>query len=181
MLKSFYFLTILLFNLSSSAQDTIKKVVPAKKVMSGKHELKVGIIKPLAYQAIETTYEYIASNKFGFGTAVLFNTDKSNTYQEDFSVTPFARFYFQDPKMQYGNGLFLEGFGKYISGRYKGLNDIDIAYDVTAVGLGGGYKYLFKSGLLIEPVIGFSQAIARKDIASPGGGLRADLSVGYRF
>ncbi len=174
-------LIISFFSLFAFSQEQNNDTTGSDNKVIGKHEIKFGIIKPLLYSAFEVSYEFVATHKFGFGTTFLFNTDKTNSYQEDFSVTPFARFYFQDPKLQKGDGLFLEGFGTYVSGRYKGLNDVDLAYNTTAVGLGAGHKWLFASGLIIEPVAGFSQALARADSASPIGGLRADVFVGYRF
>lgn len=160
-------------NDSIIAKNTSKKV--------GRHELKFDIIKPIAYQAIEITYEFIKLNKLGFGASILFNADKTNRFNEDFSIAPFARFYFQNPNKQSGNGLFLEGFGKYIIGRYRVLDDKDVDYNSTAVGLGVGYKWLFKSGLIVEPILGFSQSISRSNIEAPTGNLRSDISVGYRF
>jgi len=185
-----YFLMIICLHFSAFAQISKKNVVKkpkdsitteSKRIKVDKHELKIGVLKPIIYQTIEVTYEYIPFSKLGFGTSVLFNTDKTNRFTEDFSITPFARFYFQDPNLQNGNGLFLEGFGKYISGRNRELNDIDVEYNSTAVGLSVGYKWLFKSGLIIEPVLGFSQSITRSNTAAAVGNLRSDISIGYRF
>lgn len=147
----------------------------------GKHELKIDILKPIVFQTIEITYEFIKTNKLGFGTSILINTDQTNRFTEDFSVSPFARFYFQDPSKQNGNGIFIEGFGKYITGRYRVLDDNDMNYTSTSVGLGVGYKWLFKTGLIIEPIVGFSQSINRSNNDAPTGNLRSDISVGYRF
>ena len=176
-----YILIALIISAPAFAQDASMGTTYSKNSKLNKHEIKLGVIKPIAYKAIEFTYEFVASNKFGFGLAILNNTDKTNDFKEDFTITPFARFYFQDPSKQLGNGLFLEGFGKYVSGRYKGLNESEIAYKTTAIGLGGGYKWLLKSGFIIEPVVGFSTALAPKDVAAPSGGLRADIALGYRL
>lgn len=189
MKKIVYLLSFACLPFSVFAQTTKKNIVKSrdssavesKRIKVDKHELKIGVIKPLFYQTIELTYEYIPFSKLGFGTSILFNTDKTNRFSEDFSLTPFARFYFQNPNLQNGNGLFLEGFGKYISGRYRELNDVDVKYNSTALGLSIGYKWLFKSGFLIEPVLGFSQSISRTNDAAAGGNLRSDISVGYRF
>lgn len=159
--------------------DSITTKSTSKKV--GKHELKFDIIKPFSYQAFEVTYEFIKLNKLGFGISVLSNQDKTNRFNEDFSISPFARFYFQNPNKQSGNGLFLEGFGKYIEGRYRVLDDKDLNYTSTAVGLGLGYKWLFNIGIILEPIVGFSQSVNRSNIDAPTGNLRSDFSVGYRF
>ncbi len=181
MTKSLFILVLFVLNLTVFAQERKKNDVEIKSLKLAKHELKFGILKPVLNEAVEVTYEYVATHKLGFGLAILFNTDKTNSFQEDFAVTPFARFYFQDPTKQSGNGLFLEGFGKYIEGRYTGLNESSIPYTSTSLGLGAGYKWLFKTGLIIEPVVGFSKTLAPKDSAAPGGGLRGDVALGYRF
>lgn len=164
-------------NIDSINSISVKR--NSKKV--DKHELKIDIIKPIVYQTIGITYEFIKINKLGFGTSILFNTNQTNRFTEDFSISPFARFYFQNPSKQNGNGLFIEGFGKYIEGRYRVLDDKDMDYTSTTVGLGLGHKWLFKSGLIIEPILGFSKSINRSNIDAPIGNLRSDISVGYRF
>ena len=88
-------------------------------VFKRKHELKVGAIHLLGGPILEGTYEYIYSKDFTYGTSVLVSLDSKNYYDEEFSVTPFARFYFQET-IEYGaQGFFVEGFAKYLSGKYS--------------------------------------------------------------
>ena len=99
-------------------------------VFSRKHELKVGAIHLLGGPILEGTYEYIYSKDFTYGTSVLISMDSKNYYDEEFSVTPFARFYFQETKEYGAQGFFVEGFAKYLSGKYASVKSKGLMCDV---------------------------------------------------
>ena len=101
---------ILLFFLLTAVSYSQTKDVT---IFERKHELKVGAIKLLAGPILEGTYEYISSKDFSYGASLLVNLNNSNDFGEDFSITPFARFYFQETKEYGAYGFFVEGFAKY--------------------------------------------------------------------
>lgn len=100
---------------SFSQENTSESTKP---LTERKHEIKVGAIKLLAGPIFEGTYEYIRSKDFTFGSSILVNLQKDNSWNEDFSITPFARFYFQESKEYGAKGFFVEGFTKYSAGRH---------------------------------------------------------------
>ena len=178
-------ITLLLFVLSATillAQET------DKSVFNKKHEIKVGGIKLLSGPILEGTYEYIHSKDFTYGSSVLLNLDKSNDYAEDFSITPFARFYFQETKEYGAQGFFVEGFAKYINGKTtKGHYDALYNYyetketfDASALGLSVGKKWINRSGFVFEILVGAGRSLGNQDNV-PDAFFRGDLFVGYRF
>ncbi len=151
-------------------------------VFSRKHELKVGAIHLLGGPILEGTYEYIYSKDFTYGTSVLISMDSKNDYDEEFSVTPFARFYFQETKEYGAQGFFVEGFAKYLSGKYSPAifsNNIPKSYSTTALGLGLGKKWFNSSGFVFEVLVGVGRTIGGGD--QPDAIFRGDIGLGYRF
>jgi len=177
-------LLILLFanGFSSFSQENTSE--SAKPLTERKHEIKVGAIKLLAGPIFESTYEYIHSKDFTFGSSILVNLQKDNSWNEDFSITPFARFYFQESKEYGAKGFFVEGFTKYSAGRH---DEIEInghfnkkKYTAFTIGLSLGKKWVNNTGFVFEPIIGIGRTLGNSDFA-PDVLLRADLNIGYRF
>lgn len=174
MKKTFLFLSIFSFCISL-AQD--KK---HNDLESRKHEVKFGAIKMLAGTIFEGTYEYIYSKDFTFGSSILVNFDTRTDFNEDFSLTPFARFYFQETQEYGAKGFFVEGFGKYATGRdYSTFSEAE-KYNAAALGLSLGKKWVNNSGFVLETLIGGGRTLGGSD-KTPDGFFRADLFIGYRF
>ncbi|WP_298155163.1 hypothetical protein [Flavobacterium sp.] len=152
-------------------------------IFSRKHEVKVGAIKLLAGPIFEGTYEYIQSKDFTYGVSLLGNLDSGNDYYEDFSVTPFARFYFQETKEFGAKGFFVEGFAKYSSGRNTTDDYYDsnsVKYNAAALGLSLGKKWINRTGFVFEVLVGVGRTLGNSD-AMPDAIFRGDLNLGYRF
>lgn len=167
--------------------------------LSKKHELKLGSLKLLGGAIVEVTYEYIYSNDFTFGASALANLDRNNDYNEDFSFTPFARVYFQDPKRYKARGFFLEGSLKYINGhqshyyytdRYDPVLDYyeriseyrdRESFNAAAVGLAAGMKWINRSGFVFEILLGIGRNISGNTDVAPEAFFRGDFNLGYRF
>ncbi len=152
-------------------------------VFKRKHELKVGAIHLLGGPILEGTYEYIYSKDFTYGTSVLVSLDSKNYYEEEFSITPFARFYFQETKEYGAQGFFVEGFAKYLSGKYSPdlffITNIPKSYTAGALGLGLGKKWFNSSGFVFEVLVGVGRTIGGGD--QPDAIFRGDIGLGYRF
>lgn len=150
-------------------------------IFDRKHEIKVGAVKLLAGPIFEGTYEYIQSKDFTFGSSLLVNFNTENRYFEDFSVTPFARFYFQESKEFGARGFFVEGFAKYSTGHDITYDDIEgPKYSAASIGLSVGKKWINNSGFVFEPLIGVGRVLGNSDFA-PDVSIRWDLFIGYRF
>ncbi|AWA29308.1 DUF3575 domain-containing protein [Flavobacterium magnum] len=152
-------------------------------IFDRKHEVKLGAIKLLAGPILEGTYEYIQNRDFTFGVSVLGNLDSKNDYYEDFSVTPFARFYFQETKEFGAKGFFVEGFAKYSSGRNTTddwLDEESEKYSAAALGISLGKKWINRTGFVFEILGGIGRTLGNSD-AAPDVIFRGDLNLGYRF
>jgi hypothetical protein len=175
-MKNFLLVAVLIVSAFGFGQEKEKA-----SVFSRKHELKLGALHLLGASTFEGTYEYIYSKDFTYGTSLLVSFDNKNYYDEEFSITPFARFYFQETKEYGAQGFFVEGFGKYVSGRYIPTfsSNTPKSYSTAALGICLGKKWTNSSGFVFEVLAGGGRTI--------GGGyqpdviFRGDLLIGYRF
>lgn len=168
---------------------TTTKIDTSPSVMDKKHEVKLGAIKLLAGGITEGTYEYIFSKDFTFGASVLYNFDhKSNDYPEKFSITPFARFYFNESKEYGAKGFFVEGFAKYVKGQdvlqfydmYTPEEEIREDFSCGAAGISLGWKWINHSGFVFELLVGAGRTLGGND-HTPDAVFRGDFNLGYRF
>jgi hypothetical protein len=151
-------------------------------VFGRKHEIKIGAIRLLAGPILEGTYEHIYSKDLTYGASLLINLNNKDYYDEEFSVTPFVRFYFQETKEYGAQGFFVEGFAKYLSGKYSPsiFNNTQIKpYSAGALGLGLGKKWFNSSGFVFETLVGIGRTIGGGD--RPDVIFRGDIGLGYRF
>lgn len=189
-MKKVALLIIILFSIVGISQETEKK-----SIFDRKHEVKLGAIKMLAGPIFEGTYEYIQSKDFTFGGSLLVNLNTHTEYPEDFSLTPFVRFYFQESKEYGAKGFFVEGFGKYTSGKDYYNNSYDysidsygnyiyqekvIKYNVASIGLALGKKWVNSSGFVFEILGGVSRTLGNSNNI-PNALFRGDFNIGYRF
>jgi hypothetical protein len=167
--------------------------IDSTAIFRNKHEVKFGAVKLLAGGIFEGTYEYIHSPYFTYGASILANFDKGNSYEEDFSFTPFVRFYFTEPKVYGAKGFFVEGFAKYLTGKeydYVSYNDNGDyvgdwvknpdSYSTGAVGLSLGWKWINHTGFVFEILAGIGNNFGNAGNI-PGASFRGDLNLGYRF
>lgn len=173
---------------AQNLEDPKMTIKEKKNIFSRKHELKLGAIKMLSGTILEVTYEYINSSDFTYGSSVLFNLDSENDYPEDISITPFVRFYFTESKEYGAKGFFVEGFAKFLSGKYYmykydvsgNYYEKSINYTAASIGLSLGKKWINKSGFVFETLLGVGRNIGAKGNA-PDASFRGDLFLGYRF
>lgn len=177
--------TVVLGFSQEAEQETVSAI-------SKKHEVKFGAIKMLAGTIFEGTYEYVHSKDFSYGSSILVNLDKDSNYGENFSVTPFGRFYFQESKEYGANGFFVEGFGKYVAGKtYQNVNsydqygnysytEVNKKFSAGSLGIALGKKWINNTGFVLEILGGVGRTIGGNDI-TPDFVFRGDLNIGYRF
>ncbi len=176
-MKKLLIIILLIFSAFGFGQEKNKV-----SVFSRKHEIKIGAIHLLAGPILEGTYEHIYTKDLTFGASLLFKLNNNDYYYEEFSVTPFVRFYFQETKEYGAQGFFVEGFAKYLSGKYYPsiFNNNQITpYSAGALGLGLGKKWFNSSGFVFETLVGVGRTIGGGD--RPDVIFRGDLIIGYRF
>jgi hypothetical protein len=169
---------------TTTVQTTISTETTKPSIFIKKHEIRVGGIKILAGPIFEASYEYIHSKDFTYGSSILVSA-YDGALPEEFSITPFARFYFTETKEYGAYGFFVEGFAKYFTGNYQpisfwGTPQQPVSISGTAIGLSLGRKWVNNSGFVLELAAGFGRTIGASENTIPGV-FRGDLSVGYRF
>ena len=180
-MKNSLLILCLVTSLASFCQETTVEKPKDTSIFERKYELKVGGIKLLAGPIFEATYEYIHSKNFTYGSSILVNLDTKNDYPEDFSITPFARFYFQETKEYGAYGFFVEGFGKFVTGKYNpDFFDPSEKFTAGALGLSLGKKWVNSSGFVFELLVGAGRTIGGGTNV-PDAVFRGDLNIGYRF
>jgi hypothetical protein len=113
------------------------------------------------------------------------NLQSDNSYTEDFSITPFARFYFQETQEYGAKGFFVEGFAKYVSGKndiyYSGFYGYKPEkFTAGALGISLGKKWVNGSGFVLELLAGAGRTLGNSKVA-PDAFFRGDINIGYRF
>jgi hypothetical protein len=190
-MKKIILLITLALGYSSYAQETAKppEESSSSSIIDEKHEVKLGAIKLIAGGIVEGTYEYIYNEDFTFGASVLGNLDSGgNDYPENFSITPFARFYFNESREYGAKGFFVEGFAKYMTGKqttyyYDGNGteyDVKQNFSGGAAGISLGWKWINHSGFVFELLVGGGRVFSSDDNA-PDAVFRGDFNLGYRF
>ena len=184
MKKIILILSLCVSGILFSQEKPTEEIKIKKSLNERKHEVKIGAIKLLSGPIFEGTYENIHSKDFTYGGSILVNLSNSeNDYPEDFSITPFVRFYFQESKEYGAYGFFVEGFGKFISGQYEPLlfdSEDKEKYTAASIGISLGKKWVNNSGFVFELLVGAGRNIGNADNA-PDASFRGDLNIGYRF
>ena len=172
-------LTLLAFTTISFSQET-----EDENSQQRIHELRLDGLKLIAGPIAEASYEFVKNENSGYGISILANLG-NDSYDENFSITPFYRMYFFN-KQDYGaKGFFVEGFGKLSTGENEfydfdsSINETDKYTDVS-LGMSLGKKWVNKNGFVFELLVGASRALGG-DNDGPEAYFRGGLFVGYRF
>lgn len=161
----------LLFIVNATAQDS-------------KHEVKLCGVKLLAGPILDFSYEYIQNEDFTYGANMLWypKENKDNYYK--FSLTPYARFYFQESKEYGAKGFYVEGFAGLFNGEDKKTNAEGNSYfdkyNSTAAGLGLGKKWFNNSGFVLDVNLGIGRSLFGSEDA-PDVVFKGGVYLGYRF
>ena len=113
------------------------------------------------------------NSSIGVGFVSKFGENDGYTFFDyDSSISGFYRYFFGK---KYASGLFLEGYGMFHVER--GFRD-DLSSDFL-MGLGTGYKHVFKNGIVLQGNFGIGADITGNNKGKPRG--RGGISIGYRF
>jgi hypothetical protein len=148
------------------------------------HEPKLN----LAYLILgnfDVSYEHLISRESGVGINLMIPFDDYITWNINYNLTGYYRFYFGD---NYADGFFGEAFTNLNSARDtvpSSSGDGDVRDDVTdlALGLSAGYKLVSSGGVILEAFVGGGRNLFNEFNSSRNFDfvLRAGLNVGYRF
>ena len=178
----------------------------------GSNEFKVDLLDLLASTSFDITYERIKDPYSSFGASMYINLTDDNSsanWVDQFSLTPFYRFYFFNKKDYGGAGFFAEIFSKFSSMKYDvdyynfnpnpdqpGLDYWETIEETgfsIALGAGIGQKWINKKGWTFEINFGLGRFLindSKNDDSMPGrsvtsyrpeAAIKGGFSIGKRF
>ena len=178
----------------------------------GSNEFKVDLLDLLASTSFDITYERIKDPYSSFGASMYINLTDGNSsvnWVDQFSLTPFYRFYFFNKKDYGGAGFFAEIFSKFSSMKYDvdyynfnpnpdqpGLDYWETIEETgfsIALGAGIGQKWINKKGWTFEINFGLGRFLtndSENDDSMPGrsvtsyrpeAAIKGGFSIGKRF
>lgn len=150
------------------------------------NEIKINAIAPL-WQSFQVGYERHLSSNSSLGLSIYYVYDnKKNEKDLNYSISPYYRRYFGK---KHASGWFVEGFGMLAStdGKKIYTSEDHSIYtenpDVInfALGVGGGWKWISKSGFILEANVGYGGIILNADKTDHTIVAKFGLSAGYKF
>ncbi|MCC9065798.1 DUF3575 domain-containing protein [Flavobacterium piscisymbiosum] len=179
MKKNYLLLIILLAFYSVNAQN---ETDPYQK----NNEIKLNALAPL-FQSFQVGYERHLNHNSSLGLSFYYVFDNTKNEKDlNYSISPYYRRYFGK---KYASGWFVEGFGMLAStdGKKIYASEDHSIYtenpDVInfALGAGGGWKWVSKSGFLFEANIGYGGILLNANKTDHTIVAKFGLSAGYRF
>lgn len=171
-MKKLLIILFLCFTVNSFAQEKEEK---------NRTEIKFNLFS-IARQSIDFEFERTLNNYSSVGMS--FRQSYSVGHSSD--IAAFYRYYLGK---KYASGFFIEGFGMYQSNKelvnktfsFGSLNVLELKSDF-ALGVGIGYKWVSKNGLILQANLGAGRNLINGKNSygelHPG---KAGLSIGYRF
>jgi len=162
------------------------------------NEFGLDIFDLLIFHVGDITYEHVKNSEFGFGLTVRFGDLYSlglteDVYNVKYNITPFVRYYFFN-KQDYGaKGFYVEAFLKFFGGKYYGfdgyydsysnsyVNAKDKNYLEGALGVGLGYKFVNRSGFIVDLNLGLGRSLGLSNKIGDTVVGRGGIILGYRF
>lgn len=152
------------------------------------HELGLDLFDLAFARTLDVTYEYVENKDFGFGISGRFCFDGfyDRMNDEKYGITPFFRYYFYNKKDYGAKGFYVESFLKLFGGEGYEYDAYDYSigkyktFFESAFGVGVGFKYVNRSGFIVDLNIGGGRSFGLSDISPELTG-RACILLGYRF
>ncbi|MFK5878354.1 MAG: hypothetical protein QM478_02540 [Flavobacteriaceae bacterium] len=172
---------------SLNAQESKKEIEKGKP----KHEIDLDFLELIQYNKIELSYSFILNENSSFGATLhLYPSSssywKNQDYQEYFGVDFNYQYYFSK---KHAEGFYIEGFTKYNFGttHLKNITNPPINnsedYQMISLGIGIGYKYIFKNNLFINTKFRVYEMVYKSGDydATPSGNFDFSVTLGKRF
>ena len=141
-------------------------------------EIKINALST-SLGTFEFEFERTINSKSSFGISLFStfeDTGKAFSYDYDSGANVFYRRYFGK---KYASGIFLEGFGMFHNTKILEINSEPEISNNLLFGLGIGYKWVSKKGLILQTNFGMGQNVFNHKFDDVSG--RAGISIGYRF
>jgi len=193
-MKKIAFLAGMLLSYSGFSQTTYPE--SSDLVFSKKNEVRIGAIRLLAGNSLDLGYERIIDRNQSFGANMLIgfgDNDFIGYTEQQFSISPYYRFYFNKSQEYGAKGMFVEGFADFYSGRSYNFYNYSIDpygnyyyydrkenYFDVAAGFALGWKWVNTIGFVFEIKAGYGRNLIKEN-PDAAGVFRGDFSLGYRF
>lgn len=113
-MKKIAFIAGMLLSFSGFSQTTYPE--SSDLVFSKKNEVRIGAIRLLAGNSLDLGYERIIDRNQSFGANMLIgfgDNDFIGYTEQQFSISPYYRFYFNKSQEYGAKGMFVEGFADF--------------------------------------------------------------------
>lgn len=190
-----HYLTLAFAAVSASGFAQVDYPESSGLVFDRKHEVRIGTIKLLTGNSLDLGYERVLDRNRGFGANLLIGFEDYNSdFNQNFSLSPYYRFYFSKSEEYGAKGMFVEGFADFYTGKKYSYEDYNILpypgnyyyeprkktfFDIAA-GVALGYKWVNTIGFVLEMKAGYGRNLLQEN-PNAAGIFRGDFSVGYRF
>ena len=149
----------------------------------GLNELKIDFFDLLVFPALTVGYEKINDSSSAFGATLFLNLNggDNSSWNDNFVITPYYRFYFSKSEDYGSKGFFTEVFLKFAFGESRTENYFDIA-----PGLSLGNKWINRKGFTFEILFGLGRNLLYDPDEYNNDGrstviARAGFAIGKRF
>lgn len=154
---------------------------------SEKNEIRLNALDLIIHPALSVSYERIINESNSYGVSLFANFGDHDTTYQNFSITPYYRFYFLNRKDYGANGLFVEAFSAFSSVDFdynfdSNSNDNSNEFQIS-MGVSLGRKWVNHNGFTFETFIGVGRYFLNNssDNYTPDAHGRFGIAIGKRF
>ena len=149
-----------------------------------KNEIRLNALDLIVHPALSLSYERLVNESNGYGISLFANFGDDNTTYQNFSVTPYYRFYFLNRKDYGASGLFVEAFTSFSSVDFDKNKDANSNKFQFSMGVALGKKWVNRNGFTFELFAGVGRYFidnGADDYGHPEAHGRFGISIGKRF
>lgn len=195
MSKAYVFSFVLFGVFCGYAQDNNEDVTKVEVVnqfeevdVSQKNEIRLNALDLIVHPALSVSYERLVNDSNGYGISFFANFGDLDATYQNFSVTPYYRFYFLNRKDYGASGLFVEAFSSFSSVDFQGYWYDSYEKDKNefqfSMGVALGKKWVNRNGFTFELFAGVGRYFINtetNDYYPPEAHGRVGISIGKRF
>ena len=148
-----------------------------------KNEIRLNAFDLILHPALSISYERLVNESNGYGISLFANFGDNNTSYQNFSLTPYYRFYFLNRKDFGASGLFVEAFSSFSSVDFDENKDKESNEFQFSMGVALGKKWVNRNGFTFEIFAGVGRYFTDSKInpSQPEAHGSFGISIGKRF
>ena len=187
-MKKILFISFSVLSLGAYAQEETTKVEIVNQFeeveLLEKNEIRLNALDLIVHPAISLIYERIVDESNGYGVSIFANLGDHDATYQNFSLTPYYRFYFLNRKDYGASGLFVEAFTSFSSVDFDKNKDTNSNKFQFSMGVALGKKWVNLNGFTFELFAGVGRYFVDNgadDHDRPEAHGRFGISIGKRF